>query len=287
LCGLVGIKPTYGRVSLEGVRLLSPSFDTPGPMARTTRDAAVMLRAMADPVTDEAIPTANRIAHLTSEMPVGLEGLRVGVPSNYFFDDLDPESERIVLAAVDALAILGGDLVQVGMPSVPDLALSQRGILTIEAYHNVLSATGGDVTRVNPTLRARLKLGLDEAMRPGEDLQVTLGRLRSERDDALAAYRRAAGTVDVLVAPVLQRPPPRIDAALTDYHWMPNLTRPFNATHQPVVAVPCGWTADGLPVGLQIVAAKYRERIALRVAYAYEQSDHAPERRWPDLLAAA
>jgi aspartyl-tRNA(Asn)/glutamyl-tRNA(Gln) amidotransferase subunit A len=68
---------------------------------------------------------------------------------------------------------------------------------------------------------------------------------------------------------------------------MPNLTRPFNATHQPVVAVPCGWTADGLPVGLQIVAAKYRERIALRVAYAYEQSDHAPERRWPDLLAAA
>ena len=287
LCGLVGIKPTYGRVSLEGVRLLSPSFDTPGPMARSTRDAAVMLRAMADPVTDEAIPTANRIAHLTSEMPVGLEGLRVGVPSNYFFDDLDPEIERIALAAVDALAILGGDLVQVGMPSVPDLALSQRGILTIEAYHNVISATGGDVTRVNPTLRARLKLGLDEAMRPGEDSQVTLGRLRSERDDALAAYRRAAGTVDVLVAPVLKRPPPRIDAALTDYHWMPDLTRPFNATHQPVVAVPCGWTADGLPVGLQIVAAKYRERIALRVAYAYEQSDHAPERRWPDLQEAA
>ena len=256
-------------------------------MARTTRDAAVMLRAMADPVTDEAIPTANRIAHLTSEMPVGLEGLRVGLPSNYFFDDLDPEIERIVLAAVDALAILGGDLVQVGMPSVPDLALSQRGILTIEAYQNVLGATGGDVTRVNPTLRARLKLGLDEAMRPGEDPQVTLGRLRSERDDALAVYRRAAGTVDVLVAPVLKRPPPRIDAALTDYHWMPDLTRPFNATHQPVVAIPCGWTADGLPVGLQIVAAKYRERIALRVAYAYEQSDHAPERRWPDLQEAA
>ena len=68
---------------------------------------------------------------------------------------------------------------------------------------------------------------------------------------------------------------------------MPDLTRPFNATHQPVVAVPCGWTADGLPVGLQIVAAKYPERIALRVAYAYEQSDHAPERRWPDLQEAA
>ena len=92
--------------------------------------------------------------------------------------------------------------------------------------------------------------------------------------------------MDVLVAPVLQRPPPPIDEALTDYHWMPNLTRPFNATHQPVVAVPCGWSEAGLPVGLQIVAAKYRERTALRVAYAYEQSDHAPEHRWPDLKAA-
>ena len=206
------------------MRLLSPSFDTPGPMARTTRDAVAMLQAMADPLTDKGISTANRSAHLTSEMPVGLEGLRVGVPSSYFFDDLDPEIERIVLAAVDALAILGGDLVQLAVPSVPDLAFSQRGILTIEAYQNVLGATGGDVTRVNPTLRARLKLGLDEAMRAGEDLQVTLGRLRSQRDDALAAYRRAAGGVDVLVAPVLKKPPPRIDAALTDYHWMPNLT---------------------------------------------------------------
>ena len=221
LCGLVGIKPTYGRVSLEGLRLLSPSFDTPGPMART-RDAAVMLQAMADPIADETIPTANRAAHLTSEMPVGLEGLRVGVPSNYFFEDLDPEIERIVRAAVDALAILGGDMVQVGIPTVPDLALSQRGILTIEAYQNVLAATNGDVSRVNPTLRDRLKLGLDEAMRPGEDVQITLGRLRSQRDDALAAFRRAIGTVDVLVTPVLQRSPPPIDDALTDYHWMPN-----------------------------------------------------------------
>ena len=64
---------------------------------------------------------------------------------------------------------------------------------------------------------------------------------------------------------------------------MPRLTRPFNGSHQPVVSVPCGWTDDGIPVGMQIVAMKYRERTALRVAYAYEQSEYAPERRWPEL----
>ncbi len=287
ICGLVGIKPTYGRVSLEGMRLLSPSFDTPGPMARTTRDAAVMLQAMADPRTEETVRPADRMELLTNDLGAGLEGLRVGVPSNYFFDELDPEIERLTRAAIDALAMLGGELVPVEMPSVPTLVRTQGGILTLEAYHNVVAATDGDVTRVNRTLRARLKQGMDEAMRPGEDLALTLGRLRAERDDALAAYRRATGQVDVLVAPALPQRPPAIESALTNYQWMPSLTRPFNATHQPVAVVPCGWLDDGLPVGLQVVAAKYRERTALRVAFAYEQSDHAPARRWPRLMEAA
>ena len=209
LCGLVGIKPTYGRVSLEGVRLLSQSFDTPGPMARNTRDAAVMLQAMADPLTETVVHEANRMAHLTGEIDAGLEGLRVGVPSNYFFDGLDSEIETIVRAAVDALVMLGGEQVQVELPSVESLAAAQLGILTLEAYHNVVEATGGEITRVNPTLQARLQTGMDEAMRPGETMAVALGRLRGERDDALASYRRATGDVDILAAPVLQRCPPR------------------------------------------------------------------------------
>ena len=284
LCGLVGIKPTYGRVSLKGVRLLSPSFDTPGPMARTTLDAAVMLRAMADPITEEMVGEANRMVHITSEIDAGLEGIRIGVPSNYFFDAIDSEIESIVRNAIDALVMLGAELVQVELASVERLAAAQLGILTLEAYQNVMVATDGDITRVNSTLRARLKDGMDEAMRSGEDLPIALGRLRAERDDALAGYRRATGNIDVLVAPVLQRPPPTVESALTDYRWMPNLTRPFNASHQPVISVPCGWTAAGLPVGLQIVAPKYRERTAIRVAYTFEQSQHAPERRWPDLF---
>lgn len=283
LCGLVGIKPTYGRVSLNGVRLLSPSFDTPGPMARTTMDAAVMLRAMADPLAEEMVGEANRMVHIASEIDAGLEGIRIGVPSNYFFDALDPEIASIVHNAINALVMLGAEQVQVELGSVERLAAAQLGILTLEAYQNVMAATDGDITRVNSTLRARLKDGMNVSMRSGEDLLVALGRLRAERDDALAVYRRATGNIDVLVAPVLQRSPPTIEAARTDYQWMPNLTRPFNASHQPVISVPCGWTNAGLPVGFQIVAPKYRERTAIRVAYTFEQSQHAPERRWPEL----
>jgi len=283
ICGLVGIKPTYGRVSLDGVRLLSPSFDTPGPMARTTMDAAVMLRAMADPLTEEMVGEANRMVHIASEIDAGLEGIRIGVPSNYFFDALDPEIASIVQNAIDALVMLGAEQVQVELGSVERLAGAQLGILTLEAYQNVMAATDGDITRVNSTLRARLKDGMDVSMRSGEDLAIALGRLRAERDDALAGYRRATGNIDVLVAPVLQRSPPTVEAARTDYQWLPNFTRPFNASHQPVVAVPCGWTEAGLPVGFQIVAPKYRERTAIRVAYTFEQSQHAPERRWPEM----
>ena len=242
-----------------------------------------MLRAMADPLTEEMVGEANRMVHIASEIDAGLEGIRIGVPSNYFFDALEPEISSIVQNAIDALVMLGAEQVQVELESVDRLAAAQLGILTLEAYQNVMAATDGDITRVNSTLRARLKDGMDASMRSGEDLLVALGRLRAERDDALAGYRRATGNVDVLVAPVLQRSPPTVEAARTDYQWMPNLTRPFNASHQPVISVPCGWTKVGLPVGLQIVAPKYRERTAIRVAYTYEQSQHAPERRWPSV----
>ena len=286
-CGVVGVKPTYGRVSLRGLSLLSPSFDTPGPLARTTLDAALMLQAMVDPASEGAVRESNRMVHLTSEMEAGLEGLRIGVPSGYFFDGNDEEINTIVRATIDCLPMLGAELVAVDIPSVEDMVAALLGILTIESHFNVMEATGGDLTKVNPTLRQRLEEGLAQAVRPDESLPVALGRLRALRDDALASYRRTAGAIDVLVAPALRRSPPLVEDALEDYHWMPQLTRPFNCSHQPVVCVPCGWTEAGLPVGLQIVATKYRERTALRVAHAYETSAHAPERRWPPAPEAA
>ncbi len=281
-CGIVGIKPTYGRVSLNGVRLLSPSFDTPGPMARTTLDAALMLAALLDPAAEERLRESSRREHLTGEIDAGLEGLRVGVPSNYFFQGNDPEINTIVRAAIDSLAMLGAELVVLDIPAVEELVTALFGVAVLEGYIVISEATGGDLSRVNTTLQQRMRAGVAKSLRRGESLRVALGRYRALRDDALADYRRATGAIDVLVAPALRRLPPRIDEALTDYDWMADLTRPFNATHQPTVCLPCGWSSAGLPVGMQIVAAKYRERTAIRVAHAYEQSGHAPAPRWPE-----
>ena len=280
-CGIVGIKPTYGRISLNGVHLLSPTFDTPGAMARTTLDASLMLQALFDPKSDRTMRESNRMKRLIGEIDTGLEGLRIGIPSNYFFDGNDEEVNTIVRTAIDALAMLGAELVVVDIPAIEEIVASWWGIVVIEGYTLISEATNGDLTRVNSILQERLRQGIENSLQPGESLRVALGRYRAMRDDALSAYQRATGAIDVLVTPTLRRPPPRITDAHTEGGWMGDLTRPFNATHQPVVCVPCGWTSTDLPVGLQIVATKYRERIAIRVANAYAQSDHAPDARWP------
>ena len=160
-CGVVGIKPTYGRVSLDGVRLLAPTFDTPGPMARTTLDAALMLRAMVDPDDEASIREANRLTHLVPDADAGLDGLRIGVPSSYFFEEIDPEIERLVRGAIDALARLGAELVAVELSSLPMVIESHWGIMILESLASISAATGGDLTRVGEAVRERLAAGLE------------------------------------------------------------------------------------------------------------------------------
>lgn len=280
-CGIVGVKPTYGRVSLDGIRLLAPTFDSPGPMARTTMDALLLLQAMVNPADEGRMREANRLAHLANDPEHRLEGLRVGVPSNYFFDDLDVSIERAVRNGIDSLASLGAELVALELPSLPSIVESHRGILTLEAHSTIMRVTGGDLSKVGAPVRERLSNLMASGLADGEDPAAALGRFRAMRDDALAAYHATVGTVDVLVAPALRRSPVAVADALTDFDWMAQLARPFNGTHQPVVCLPCGMANDGMPVGMQIVAAKYRERTALRVALAYETTESAPKNMWP------
>ena len=280
-CGVVGIKPTYGRVSLDGVRQLAPTFDTPGPMARTTLDAALMLRAMVDPDDEARIGEANSLTHLAPDADADLDGLRIGVPSSYFFEEIDPEIERIVRGAIDALARLGAELVAVELSSLPHVIESHWGIMILESHASISAATGGDLSRVGEAVRERLAAGLEFLDLDPRDSAVTLGRLRAMRDDAMADYRRATSQVDALVTPAIPRSPVPIAQALTDFTWMGRFTRCFNGTHEPVVCLPCGRGSDGMPVGMQIVAAKYRERTAVRIALAYERSGDAPPHDWP------
>ena len=258
-------------------------------MARTTLDAALMLRAMVDPDDEARIGEANSLTHLLPDADAGLDGLRLGVPSSYFFEEIDPEIERIVRGAIDALARLGAELVAVELSSLPQVIESHWGIMILESHASISAATGGDLSRVGEALRERLAAGLEVLNLDPRNTAATLGRLRAMRDDALADYRRATSQVDALVVPALPRSPVPIAQALTDFTWMGRFTRCFNCTHEPVVCLPlrprlrrhAGGLADRRPqvpradgrahrAGLRAQRRRARTRVAARARPAGE-----------------
>jgi len=266
-CGVVGLKPSYGRVSTRGVVPLSWSLDHVGPIASSVRDAALILQAIAgydamDPASAD-VPTPDFAAAL-GELP---PRLRVGVPRGYFFDELDPEVAAAVEAAVQVFAGLHAEIrsLELEVPSDPTLLVAEA-----YAFHEPLVT--GSPELYQPATLARIKAGA------GTSGAVAL-RARRDLDARRHAIRRTFESVDVLLTPTVPIPPPGIaelqahPEALrpTELRLLRN-TRPFNVWGIPAISLPCGFTGDGLPIGLQLAAAPWREERLLQAAYAYEQA---------------
>ncbi|MFQ5796129.1 MAG: amidase [Candidatus Bipolaricaulia bacterium] len=268
LCGIVGLKPTYGRISIRGVVPLSWSLDHVGPMTKTVEDAALMLQVLAgfDPIdpTSPNVPVDDYRAGL--ETGVEVEGLGILVPTHHFFDDLNPEVDELVRTAIITLSKLGATVQEVVVEAI-DVALIAGGMILLAdaaAYHE-----------------DDLKRRADEF---GSDLLTRLRRGRETEGIAYARARRAQmlwrrsleGLLSggaVLATPTTPIPAPRIgeldpvDAART----LTRFTLPFNLAGLPAISVPCGFTQAGLPIGLQLVGRPWDEAILLRVAHAYQQ----------------
>lgn len=259
LCGTVGLKPTYGAISREGVTPLSWSLDHVGPMARRVEDVALLFSVM----TGRALPERT-----TSAAP--LSGTRVGIHRRYFFDNLVSEVADAVERAVADLVRLGGELVEIDVPEVEIQGACRNTIAFAEAaaYHE-------DDVRNRPDeygedTRELLRLGL---LIPATDY---LAALRARRR-IVRAFRKAFSTFDVLVAPVTPSAAPEIGASLLDNGedlraGLLRLASPFNTTGFPAMSLPCGFTGDGLPIGLQLAASPGDEARLLRVARAYQES---------------
>ena len=267
LCGCVGLKPTYGLVSARGVVPLSWSLDHVGPLAATVEDAAVVLQAIAvydglgvgraeDPVPD-----------YLSALGQEPKSLRVGIPREYFYDDLDEE----VRAAVEQALALIGTLVQ-EMREVKIDVSSDRTVQAAESYAFHAENIARSPELYQPETLRRI--------RSGEKISAVDYILRRRE---LEQERRRAGKifadVDLLVTPTMPIPAPRIDdlkkdpAALRPAELLLlRNTRPFNVWGLPAISLPCGFTAAGLPIGLQIAAAHGREDLVLCLARAYEQA---------------
>jgi aspartyl-tRNA(Asn)/glutamyl-tRNA(Gln) amidotransferase subunit A len=285
LCGVVGLKPTYGRVSVRGVMPLSPSLDHVGVLARTVTDAAILMQAIAgydarDPQSAN-VPAGNFMAGLNA--PPG--PLRLGIPRSPFFDDLDGE----VAAAIEkAIAVLEG--VTAGVTELPLPAAPGAALLSAEAYAFHEASIAATPELFDPETLRRLRTGEKVSAAEWDRLHR---ELREARQSILAVFDR----VDVLVTPTVPVPPPTI-AELTDH---PELlrpremlllrnTRPFNGWGLPAISLPCGFTSAGLPIGLQIAGPPWREDRVLALARAYEQATdwhrRSPEVRPTGIVSA-
>ena len=282
-CGVVGLKPTYGRVSRAGAMALSWSMDHLGPLALTVEDAAILLREMAgrDPrdATSSRLPVPDYVAALGR----GVAGLRVGVPENHFFDRVDAEMATAVRAAIRTLEELGARTEEVRLPDPSMLADIGNLITRSEAATIHARLLTERPHELQAAVRARLEVGLRVSAH--DYLQALRLRARLTRqfiDDVFTA-------VDVLAAPVIPEPAPALDevkaGAVADIvarmGRFSRLTRPFNALGLPALSIPCGFSTLGLPLGLQLVGRPFDEAGLLAAGHAYQQATDWHRRRPP------
>jgi aspartyl-tRNA(Asn)/glutamyl-tRNA(Gln) amidotransferase subunit A len=267
LCGIIGLKPTYGRVSVRGVIPLSISLDHIGPIARTVSDTAVMLHAIAGYDVKDANSTDVPVGNYLAAIRDGSRPAKIGVPRKFFFEDLDPEIASAAEQSLGVLTALGGDLHEIEI-EVP----TDRTLQTAEAYAYHAEFVSRSPELYLPETLRRIRKGEDISPAEVEQRRRELKQIRTE-------IHKVFEEVDVLVTATTPVPAPAID----ELKQNPDLlrpqellllrnTRPVNAWGLPAISVPCGFTAAGLPIGLQIIGPHWGEDRVLQLAHAYEQA---------------
>ncbi|MGE5526432.1 MAG: amidase [Rhodospirillaceae bacterium] len=273
MCGVVGMKGTYGLVSRRGVLPLAFSLDHVGPLTRTVRDNAIVLDLIAghDPL-DPASAVA-RAGRYTEELERGVKGLRVGVIRHFYTRDIEADAEMIdgIEAAVKVLAELGAGVREVQTAPLTEYAACNRTIMTSEAYaihERWLQERPQDYGSLT---RERIMTGA--FVRAADYVNAT--RLRTK---LAARFHALFADVDVIVTASAMDPACRIDdAQAIEYTYGRQARAPFNVTGSPALSVPVGFSKAGLPLGMQIVGAPFSEALIYRVAHAYEKAT-----RWVD-----
>jgi aspartyl-tRNA(Asn)/glutamyl-tRNA(Gln) amidotransferase subunit A len=266
LCGVVGLKPTYGLVPIRGVVPLAPTFDTAGPIAGTVEDAALGLEGMTG-------------LQLAVKAPETLKGLTIGVPERFVFDKVDPEVEASVREALRVLEVLGARVIVVEVPELADVVRTGISIVRPEAlafhsrwYPSRAHDYGEDVAR---SLEAATRI-------PGAEYVAA----RATRRRVSRALRRVLRQVDLLAGPTvpilafenrLAFEPVAPGGDLPRFA-LTRLTYPFSLSRLPAISIPCGLSKPsemapaGLPIALQLAAGPFEEEFLLGVASAYERA---------------
>jgi aspartyl-tRNA(Asn)/glutamyl-tRNA(Gln) amidotransferase subunit A len=279
---VTGLKTTVGRISRAGAMPLSQSLDTVGPLARSAEDCALLLGLMAG--ADPADPTAvnGQVPDYTTAIQQSIKGLTIGVPTAFYVDDLDPEVARILDDTIAVLKREGAHIVQVELPDQRQLTAACQLVLAVEAaafHKRWLIERPQDY---GPQVLMRLQNGLAI---PG----VSYLEAMRWRGLALSAYLAAVAGANAVIAPVAPIAAPTI--AESDVGNSPDaeaviqrltrFTRPVNYLGLPSLSIPAGFTAGGLPVGMQLIGRSFDETMLLRIGAAFQRAtdfhDRVPE----------
>lgn len=292
-CGVVGLKPTYGRVSRYGLVAFASSLDQIGPITKDVRDAALLLGVIAghDPMdsTSAAVPVPDYTKALVKKH---LRNVRVGVPREFFSEGLDPEVERAVMAAIGELKTLGGEVKDIELPRTDAAVAVYYVLATAEASSNLARFDG-----VRFGLRAKETKDLldlymktrQEGFGPEVKRRIMLGTyvLSAGYYDAYYGKAQAVRTlmrqdfemafkeVDVIVTPATPTPAFKLGEKSEDplqMYLSDIFTISVNLAGLPAIALPCGFSKTGLPIGMQVIGRAFEEETILRVAHAYEQT---------------
>ena len=293
-CGVVGVKPTYGRVSRYGLLAFASSLDQIGPFAKDVTDAAILLGAVAghDPrdSTSVELPMPDYLSGIRDQVP-GIGGLRVGVPQEYFISGMQPEVETAVRAAIATLQDLGAEVREINLPHT-DLALPVYYLIApAEASANLarydgirygLSEPGESLWETyrrtrgqgfGPEVKRRIMLGT-YALSAGNNDAYYL-KAQQVRTLIKQDFEQAFGEVDVIACPVSPTTAFRVGEKADDplsMYLADVFTLSLNLAGICGLSLPCGFDQDRLPIGLQLIAGAFAEERLLRTAYAYEQA---------------
>jgi aspartyl-tRNA(Asn)/glutamyl-tRNA(Gln) amidotransferase subunit A len=282
MCGIVGLKPTFGRVSVYGTVPLAPTFDHVGPLARSVADAAILLRAVAGRDPLDPTCSARPVEDFRAVLRKPMRKFRLGRPRQYFWEKVDGEVRRVAEAAVRDMEQQVATVREISLPHLDESVDASTNISLAETRlrHEMAGYFPAHASEYSEEVRQRLDAGGNVlAVKYLAGLEVQK-RLRAEFDAALRE-------VDAIVAPAVPVAAPPIGAEFVEIEGeqigvraaLLGMNRPANFTGHPAISVPCGFTRDGLPVGLQLIGRAFDEATLLRIAFSYERAHDWIKRR--------
>ena len=270
-CGVVGLKPTFGRVSRYGVLELAPSMDHVGPMTRSVADAGIILETISGHDTDDEWSRKDPVPKMLEKIDKGIKGTRIGFDENYVTKDVDTELAEAVSNGVKLLQELGAEIVDVELPDLDEYVLAWPTICSREAVKAHAKCYPSHREHYGPWFQGWLDMGAN--VTPNEYIKA-----QELRVECTEHFSRVFQNIDVLVCPSMSAPPHPVTPEMlygpmkTRPARFQKFTVPFNYNGAPTLSVPCGMNSKGLPLSIQFVGKNLSEPLLIQVGHAYESA---------------